>query len=69
MLFSRTDDPETDFLRYEQMLEEKEPRKIPRCVVCRKIITEDFYYDIDGDILCSDCLIEHHMKWTEDYDD
>lgn len=41
--------------------------RLPVCEQCRERINDDFYWDIDGDILCGDCAATRHRKYTEDY--
>lgn len=41
--------------------------KLPRCQRCKQRIDEDYYYEIDGEILCESCMIEKYRKNTEDY--
>lgn len=47
--------------------QEKATQQLPVCDRCRERIDEDYYFDIGGEILCEDCLIEKYRKWTEDY--
>lgn len=57
----RSDDPGRDFDRwdaYQNSLSEE----LPECDHCHKKIRED-YYDIDGYLICPDCL-ERHFKRT-----
>lgn len=46
---------------------EKARERLPVCDRCRERIDEDYYFDIGGEILCEDCLIEKYRKNTEDY--
>lgn len=46
---------------------EAELKMLPVCSHCQEHIQADQYYDIDGVILCPDCLADHYTKWTEDY--
>ena len=34
---------------------------------CGKRIQDDMYFDIDGEILCEDCIIRKYGRRTEDY--
>ena len=47
--------------------QEKARERLPVCGKCRERIDEDNYFDIGGEILCEDCLIEKYRKNTEDY--
>ena len=46
---------------------EQARQRLPVCDKCRERIDEDNYFDIGGEILCEDCLIEKYRKNTEDY--
>lgn len=61
-----TNDPVADFLRHDKELQ-RELDKRPRCAYCNEPIQDDAYYDINGECVCEDCLIEHHRKWVDDY--
>lgn len=43
-------------------------RTAPRCCVCREHITNGGWYDMDGDIVCPDCLEDYCRKhfWREE---
>lgn len=61
-----TDDAERDFDRYDMEMERRRAR-LPVCDKCRKRIQADEYFDIEGEILCRDCMEDRYMKYTEDY--
>jgi hypothetical protein len=63
-----TDDAERDFARHDMEQARKEAR-LPVCEEkkCRKRIHDDYYFEIDGEILCEDCMIRRYRKYTEDY--
>ena len=54
---------------WEQHDHEKEKQldELPECDYCGHKIQSDHYYDIDGEILCEECLHEHYRKRTEDF--
>lgn len=58
-----TDDPATDFDRYDAEQSEYE-RKLPHCEYCGEAIHEK-YYEIDDEIICEDCLEAHFARWVE----
>ena len=62
----RTDDPIADAARYDADCE-RELRKRPKCVYCRRHIQDDFLFDIDGVLSCEDCTKERFRKPVEDY--
>ncbi len=61
-----TDDPIADFERHERQQQEQLER-FPVCCECDKPITDEHYFEINGECLCEGCLNEHHRKWTDDY--
>lgn len=43
--------------------------KLPECedAKCGKTIQDDYYFEIDGEILCEACMIRRYRKSTEDF--
>ena len=62
----RTDDPHRDFDRWDDEQEEK-LEKLPICSYCDQPIQDDFYFEINGECICEQCLIDNHRKRVEDY--
>lgn len=63
-----TDDPIADYYAYEDE-QAKALEKYPVCSCCEEHIVDDYLYDIDGDLICEDCLKEYYRKSTDDYID
>ena len=42
-------------------------RNLPVCTCCGKVIQDDYYYEIDDEILCEECLITNYRKSVDDY--
>lgn len=63
----RTDDPVQDFNRWD-MEKERQLARLPVCEdkKCGKRIHDDDYYDIDGEILCEDCMKRRYRRYTAD---
>lgn len=63
-----TDDPAKDFDRHDMEQARKEA-KLPVCDnrKCRRQIHDDYYFEVEGDILCEKCMIARYRKSTEDY--
>ena len=61
-----TDDPLRDFDRYDMAMAQREAR-LPKCEKCGKPIDDDFFYEIDGEILCEKCMHDEYARSTEDY--
>jgi formylmethanofuran dehydrogenase subunit E len=41
--------------------------RLPVCDKCKKRIQDDFYFYIEGEILCEKCMEDKYMRRTEDY--
>ena len=39
----------------------------PTCSVCGEEITDEFLYEVDGEIICRECFDWNHLKKTEDF--
>lgn len=63
-----TDDPARDFDRWDMEQARLEAR-LPVCEnpKCKKRINDDFYWEIDGEILCEQCVNERYRKYTDNY--
>ena len=66
MSFFSTNDPIADYHRYDAV-QQREVERCPKCDYCDAPITVDTYYDLDGDIVCEECLDRHFKKFTDDY--
>lgn len=66
MSYFRHGDPLDDFDRLDRMQAEYEAR-LPKCDKCKQRIHDEDYFEIDGRILCGECLKKEYMKSTEDY--
>lgn len=40
---------------------------LPQCECCGEYIQDDFYFDINDEIICWECLKANHRKRTEDF--
>lgn len=60
-----TDDPVTDFARYD---EEKEAMlsALPVCSECEEHIQDDQCFVVNDEVICEGCMDKHYKKWTED---
>jgi formylmethanofuran dehydrogenase subunit E len=62
----RLRDPLDDFDRIDQELARREAR-LPACDECSHRIYDDYYFEIDGEILCEECMKRRYRRSTEDY--
>lgn len=61
-----TNDPVADFMAHDAELERKLER-LPECDYCGEAITDDYYFEINDDVICEGCLNGHYRKAVEDY--
>lgn len=61
----RSGDPLFDFAQWEKEQQEWEAR-LPKCDHCEEIM-DDYVFDIDGEILCIECMIAKYRRDVEDY--
>ena len=61
-----TDDAERDFARWD-MEQARAEARLPVCECCGEIIHDDFYWEIDDEILCEECMNDRFRKYTNDY--
>lgn len=61
-----TDDPIADFERYDRDCE-REMQRLPVCAECGERITDDDCYEINGEIICTECLNDNYRRSTNDY--
>lgn len=61
-----SDDPIADFNRYDaeraRLIEQ-----LPKCAWCDEPIQDEYFYLINDDPVCQDCLDTHFKKAVEDY--
>lgn len=60
-----TNDLDADIRAYYE--EQDRPERLPKCSCCRDTIDDEDYYDINGEILCYECLNKKYRKWIDDY--
>lgn len=68
MSYFRSDDPGRDFDRWDAEQARREAR-LPKCENkrCQKRIDDELYFEIDGEILCLECVKEKYGHSTDDY--
>ncbi len=64
MMIFRTDSLSRDIDSYERA-QAQALAKLPRCSECDEPIQDDFCYEINGEIICEECLKEYRKR-TED---
>lgn len=66
MFVSRSDNPAADWDRHCEM-EEREAAKYPVCAECDRRIFGDYYFEIEGRILCERCHNDEYRKDVQAY--
>lgn len=61
-----TDDPVADFDRFDRM-QQKELEQRPVCADCGEPVQEDYFYLINDEVICTNCLESGYRKPIEDY--
>jgi len=59
-----------DYLDLYKRYEEDQERRLkhrPVCCICDEHVQDDFYYEINGEVVCRNCLEDHCKKYVEDY--
>lgn len=60
-MFRYTDNPLADHAAYEAELARLEAQ-VPICNYCGKPVAEDFYYEINDEVFCAECLEQHFRR-------
>ena len=61
-----TDNPIADYDRYSDD-QERELERCPKCEKCGQPITDSYCYEIEGELICEECLDIYYRKDTEDF--
>jgi formylmethanofuran dehydrogenase subunit E len=56
----------TLFEQHEEKMQ-RELEKLPRCSDCDEVIQEDFCYEINDELICSDCMESNYRKDISNY--
>jgi formylmethanofuran dehydrogenase subunit E len=68
MYFERLPDIYDRHCEYEAE-EERWLSKRPKCDCCGNPITDDTFYDINGEYLCEECMNDRYLVCTDNYID
>lgn len=61
-----TDDPVRDAMNYD-MERQKELDSLPKCDICGEPIQDEDLYDLEGTLVCEECLNREYKKPVDDY--
>lgn len=56
-----------DLHREHEARQQRELDKRPKCSECKYPIQDEECYEINGKLVCPQCLVDNHEKRTEDY--
>lgn len=65
-MYFRTGDPLDDFDRLDRLQAQREAR-LPICEKCVKPIHDEKFFNIEGEILCEECMRDKYEMSTEDW--
>lgn len=57
----------TDLFNRYDAERQRELDRLPDCGYCDEPIQSEECYEINGELVCPDCLDDNHKKRTEDY--
>ena len=60
-MFRYTDDPIADYEAYEAELARLE-KEVPVCDYCNRPVADDFYYEINDEVICAECMEQHFRR-------
>ena len=63
---TRTDDPLADFAAYDDEQQEWLGKR-PVCVDCGEHIQDEYFFLINDEPICTECLVNNHKHCVEDY--
>ena len=63
-----TDDPIADYDAYEAECAERLEKR-PLCYICGERIQDEYLFEIDGDLICEECLKDNYRRSTDSYID
>ena len=46
--------------------QQKQLDRLPRCSECERPIQEEFCYEVNGELVCDECMNNNHRKWVDD---
>lgn len=58
-----------DAYRMHEAEQAEKELKCPICCECGEYITDEHYFDLNGEYFCQECLEDRFMKWTDDYEE
>lgn len=65
-MYFRRGDPLGDF-KIREAQEERWLKSLPVCDYCHEPIQDDYLYNINGELICEDCLNRFFKKDVEDF--
>ena len=56
-----------DLWEEHQAALDKALERLPRCAECDEYIQDDYFFEINDEPVCGECLIANHRKAVDDY--
>ena len=60
-MFRYTDDPIADAAAFDAELARLE-KEVPVCVNCDRPVADDFYYEVNDEVICAECMEMHFRR-------
>lgn len=56
-----------DMLKQHDSMHQKQLDKLPVCSYCDEPVQEDYYFEINGEVICETCMNRFFKKDIDDY--
>lgn len=57
-----------DLFMQHEAEQDKQLEKLPTCSCCGEPIQDEYYYEINDELYCEECMKNEYRKSTEDYE-
>lgn len=56
-----------DLFKQHDAEQQKQLDRLPRCSECEHPIQDEFCFEVNGELVCDECMNNNHKKWVEDF--
>ena len=56
-----------DLFKQHDAEQQKQLDRLPRCSECERPIQDEFCFEVNGELVCDECMNNNHRKWVEDF--
>ena len=57
----------TDLFDQHEAEQQRRIDRLPKCDCCDEPVTDEYFYEINSDVICEECLKTHFRKLVDDY--